>query len=92
MINLSDEYKKSLCDVEKIIESFDPKLQEKIPQQFKNFVKTCKMPGYDSKYNPDLPPQYQQLSKTTASILAVIYYNYFCTTEEEKNLFVSSFK
>lgn len=92
MEHLSDEYKIALCDIEEIINSLDQNLQNKIPQQFKEFVRECKMPNCKSTFNPQIPIQQQKLSKQTASILAIIQYNYLCTTEEEKTNFLNLFK
>lgn len=92
MENLSEDYRMALCDLEKIIESFEPELQAKIPQEFKNFVKDCKMPNYQSTYNSNVPPHAQKLNKTTASLLAIVYYNYLCYTKEEKDAFLNLFK
>lgn len=80
------EYKKALAEVNLILENTEEEIKDKIPEGFKKFIKE----NMDEKHQIELQAnndlREQNIMQETKEILALIYRDYICSTEERKEL------
>lgn len=76
--------KKAYAEVEQILSYMDSKYTDKIPNKLKNFFSTEKLEGYIPTIEPKVPLNEQKLERKTLALLAMLNYNYWCETTEEK--------
>ncbi len=62
---------------------------EKIPPKFINYLKSHADPNYVCQFDYTKPLNELKLHPETKGLLALICLNYWCTTEEEKKLFLA---
>lgn len=84
-------YKEALSEVDDIFNHLDINLLNRIPDIFREFVKTNKSETYIPTFNhnnklADLP-----LKKETRRIISLVYFNYICD-ENEKKLYAKKLK
>lgn len=76
----------ALSEVDVIIEMMPSEESMKIPNAFKNFVKTRKSQNYIPSIKNDIPLYQQELKKDTKTICSLIYRSYLCSKEEKAKL------
>lgn len=76
----------ALSEVDAIIEMMPSEESMKIPNAFKNFVKTRKAQNYMPSIKKDIPLYKQELKKETKTICSLIYRSYLCSKEEKAKL------
>lgn len=84
---MTDTYKATLCDIDLILEELDEKTRNKIPVKMRNFIHENKSQNYISDINVKIPLENQKLRNETKAFLAMLYWNYWCATQEEKDEF-----
>jgi len=83
---MNETYAQALTEVDEILKNISTDLIEKIPNQFKNFIKNTKSKNYKFEYNHTLELTKQNLKPQTKAILSLMYRNYWCTPEEKQKL------
>ena len=82
---MTDEYKKTLCDIDLILNEIEEEEKNKIPIKLRNIIHENKLEGYEPKINKKIPLEDQQLTEETEAFLAMLYLNYWYKDEEDKN-------
>lgn len=85
-------YQRTLSDIDLILNEIDEETRNKIPNKLQKFIKENKLENYVSEINVKLPLEEQKLSRDTKAFLAMLYLNYWCTTNEEKEEFQKQLK
>lgn len=80
----TNEFSKGLTEVEYILKHTDEKLTQNIPQSFFQFINENKDKEYELTINGDIPLENQDIREDTKNLMAFIYRNYFCNSEEKK--------
>lgn len=80
----TNEFSKALVEVEYILKHTDEKLTQNIPQSFFQFINENKDKEYKLTINGDIPLENQDIREDTKNLMAFIYRNYFCNSEEKK--------
>lgn len=86
---MTDTYRITLCDIDLILSELDEDTRNKIPTKMRNFIHENKSQNYISDINVKIPLENQKLRKETKAFLAMLYLNYWCVTQEEKEEFKS---
>ena len=55
-----------------------------IPIKLYNFIKENKSIEYNPNYDSNIPLAKQNISKNATAFICMLHYNYWCTSEEEK--------
>ena len=80
----NNEFYDSLSEVDAILEHM--KITSVFPEKFIEFIKENKNYNYHFKYDTTVSLANQNITKTTKQILAILYSEYFCTTEQKEEL------
>ena len=64
------EFKKTLSDIDVILNEMDDELTNKVPEEFRRVIHNQKLDGYTPQIRTDIPIEEQQLSQETKSFLA----------------------
>ena len=56
----------------------------KLPNKLFNLIKSERLETYNPQYNLDLPLEEQNVREETIDVIALLYFNYWCDSEEEK--------
>ena len=67
-----------------IINSMGTVYINSIPKKLYNLIKENRDKTYSPIYNISIPLSEQNISKKTAAFICMLHYNYWCTSEEEK--------
>lgn len=81
---MTNEYKRTLCDIDIIINELEDKEKNMIPSKLRKIIHDNKLESYESEIRIDIPLEQQQLHPDTQSFLAMLYLNYWCQDENEK--------
>lgn len=81
-----EKYAIGLSEVDELFNYLDEEYLNKIPNNFRTFIKEHKNTTYIPSFNPDIPINEQKLHKETNIIISIIYLNYFCNKEEKERL------
>ena len=80
----NNEFYDALSEVDAILEHM--KITSVFPEKFIEFIKENKNDNYHFKYDTTVSLTKQNITKTTKQILAILYSEYFCTTEQKEEL------
>lgn len=86
---MTDEYRKTLCDIDLIINELNEEEKNKIPMKLRKLIHENKLESYQSNINTSIPLEDQQLNSTAKAFLAMLYINYWCKDENEKKELIS---
>ena len=78
------EYRKTLNDVDLILNELTENETNRIPKKLRKFISDNKLKDYESNIRTDKPLEEQQLTSSTQAFLAMLYLNYWCANDEEK--------
>ena len=81
---MSDEQRQAYTEVVTILQYMNPKQREKIPKKLMDFFIDNMADGYTFELNTQIPLKKHKLSSRTLSLLAMLNFNYWCETQEEK--------
>ena len=76
----------ALSEVDVIIAMMPSEESIKIPNAFKNFIKTRKSQNYIPNIKNDIPLYQQELKKDTKTMCSLIYRSYLCSKDEKARL------
>ena len=88
---VTNEYKKTLCDIDLIINELNESERNKIPKKFRKLIHEYKLENYQSDIDINIPLEKQNLDENTKSFLAMLYINYWCKDEAEKQELIDKF-
>ena len=84
---MTNSYQRTLCDIDLILSQVDERTKNKIPVKLQKFIHENKLDNYTSKINIEVPLEEQELHRETKAFLAMLYLNYWCESQEEKEQF-----
>ena len=84
MKKLSKDWKIAFSECDFLISIMDDNLKNRIPENFKVFIKSNKLQGYLPEIDDKLSIENQNFTKETNAVMAVIYLKYLCDSEEER--------
>ena len=76
----------ALAEVDMIIQMMPKEENSKIPNGFKNFIKSRKSNDYIPNIKEDIPLYQQDLKKDTKTICSLIYRSYLCSKDRKMEL------
>ena len=76
------------AEVDEILNLLEKEYRERVPEKIRNFFKEEKMPDYNPKIEIGKPLIEQNLKRETMVLLAILNINYWCDSEEEKQMFI----
>ena len=81
---MKDDVLKAYAEVDEILYLLDKKYLERVPLKIRNFFKKFKLKDNNPNINIEVPLNEQCLQRKTFVFLAILYLNYWCNSEEEK--------
>ncbi len=85
-VKISSEQSYAYAELLEILSFTHISLIEKIPQKLLSLFKDNASSTYEYHLNKHIPLEEQEISKETATLLTLISLNYWCSTEEKKEL------
>ena len=82
---------KAYSEVDSILEEMDKTNVEKIPIKLRKMFKEEKDAEYQKKIDINAKIQRKELEPKTLTILAMLYLNYWCESEEERNSLIKQY-
>ena len=70
------------AEMDYILKYVPADMNVKVPQRIKNLISTRKDPNYVVRIDNRVPLHQQNLLKTTKSLIALLYYNYWCVDQQ----------
>ena len=83
-IQIKQEQAYAYAELLEILSYTDTTLVQKIPTKLMDIFQTYALPNYEKHISVDLPLEKQNVSKKTASLIALLSLNYWYETDEEK--------
>lgn len=83
---MTAEYKKSLTELNTILNYMNAEYLKKIPNKLINFIRTNMDNDYIPMINRNVPIHKQNLSKDTKVLLSLIYRSYWCDKDKKEAL------
>ena len=80
------EYKRSLTELNSILNYMNVEHIKKIPAKFIDFINKNMDKDYIPNIDKNVPIHQQELKKDTKVLLSLIYRNYWCDNETKENL------
>ncbi len=76
------------AEVDEILNLLEKEYRERVPEKIRSFFKEEKMPDYNPKIEIGKLLTEQNLKRETMVLLAILNINYWCDSEEEKQMFI----
>ena len=93
---MTNEFRRTLCDIDIILNILPDEDKNKIPSKLRNFIFENRLENYESTIDIKVPIEEQEIHPDTQTFLGMLYLNYWCKDEEEKrelkNLFAENEK
>ena len=93
---MTNEFRRTLCDIDIILNILPDEDKNKIPSKLRNFIFENRLENYESTIDIEIPIEEQEIHPDTQTFLGMLYLNYWCKDEEEKrelkNLFAENEK
>ena len=84
-VEIKQDQAYAYAELLEILSYTDIALVNKIPNKLMNIFKSYALPNYEKHINVQIPLEEQDISKKTASLIALLSLNYWCESEEEKS-------
>ena len=84
-MNISLTTKQAYSEVDEYIELLTERERNKVPEELRTIFKEEKDSNYFKGINPNIPIKDQDLKSATLAIIALLYLNYWCIDNNEKN-------
>lgn len=81
---MRNETEMAYAEVDAILDMMDEEHLKKVPDNIRLFFKVEKARGYKPEINPKETLENQKLLRKTTVLLTILYLNYWCESEEEK--------
>lgn len=75
-------------EIYEILNLMEDEDKERVPQEVRDFFEEQRMKEYKPKIRTDIPLTEQNLRRETVVLLTILVINYWCDSEEEKQLFI----
>ena len=93
---MTNEFRRTLCDIDIILNILPDEEKNKIPSKLRNFIFENRLENYESTIDIEVPIEEQEIHPDTQTFLGMLYLQYWCKDEEEKrelkNLFAENEK
>ena len=89
---MQEKYKIALTEVKEVLNNTEKEVLKKIPIRFMNFIENNMSKNIKVLINNDVGILEQDISNEAKAIVALIYRDYVCTTEERATLIESERK
>ncbi|MBO5141415.1 MAG: hypothetical protein J6C46_00160 [Clostridia bacterium] len=89
---LSLNTRQAYSEVDEFLELLDEEFKNKVPENFRKFLKNEKDRNYKKNINPKLPIVEQNLKREALAIIAFINLQYWCEDEKEKHELIKIYK
>lgn len=77
--------KEIYSEVYEILNLMGDRFINKLPNKLFDLIKNERLETYNPKYDLELPLEEQRIKEETIDIIALLYLNYWCESEDEKN-------
>ena len=81
---MDNKTKEIYSEVYEILTLMGDTFISKLPNKLFELIKKQRLDSYNPKYNLQLPLEEQNIKEETIDIIALLYLNYWCESEEEK--------
>ena len=75
-------------EIYEILNLMEDEDKERVPQEVRDFFEEQRMKEYKPNIRTDIPLTEQNLKRETVVLLTILVINYWCDSEEEKQLFI----
>ncbi len=89
---MTKNFQRTLSDIDFILSNINEDMKNKLPIELRNIIHENKLNGYDSKIDSNIPIEEQRLHPDTVDFLSMLYLNYWCDNEDEKELLKQKFE
>ena len=76
------------AEIDEILNLLEDEYRESVPEKVRDFFREERMPNYTPKIEIEKPLTEQKLKRETMVLLAILYINYWCDNDEEKQRFI----
>jgi hypothetical protein len=84
--------RQAYAEVDEVLKYLPKSYVEKVPIKFRKLFSECKLQDYDVKIYPDKSLEAQKFVRETVILLAILKYNFWCESDEEKKRVGEIFK
>ena len=88
---MENSLRKSYSEVYEILRLMDAEYLDKIPYKVKELIKNERDKEFEPHIAIDIPLEKQGLQRDTLTIIAILYLNYWCESEQEKKELIKLF-
>lgn len=81
---MTNELRRTFCDIDIILNALPEEDRNKVPMKLRKFIMENKLEGYESEIRIDVPIEQQEIHPDTQAFIGMLYLNYWCKDEEEK--------
>ena len=81
-----EQTKQAYAEIDEFIKLLNEEERSRIPQKIIDYFRTEKDQNYHKEINVDVPIDKQNLKEETLALIAVLYLDYICDDENEKDL------
>ncbi len=89
---MEDNLKNAYSEICEILNAMEDEYVDKVPKKVIEIFKSEKNTEYEKKIDVNIPLEKQGLQQQTLTILAILYLNYWCENEQEKNELIKRFE
>lgn len=91
-MNFADTDVKAFSEVKCILDYLPINYKEKVPKKLLDLINSLYDESYKIDINPNIELKKQNFSEDTKNFIAVLKYNYWCKSDEEKENLAKMFK
>lgn len=81
---MTNELRRTFCDIDIILNALPEEDRNKVPNKLIKFISENKLEDYESGIRSDIPIEEQELHPDTQTFIGMLYLNYWCKDEEER--------
>ena len=83
---MDEKTKEIYSEVYSILNMLDKSYITRLPEKLYMMIQKEKSNKYNPQYDPNIDLSEQNIKKETLSIIALFHLNYWCNSQEEKNI------
>ena len=88
---MENNLRKAYSEIYEILNLMEKEYIDKVPNKLKELFLNEKDDNFKPNINIEIPLENQSLQKDTLTILAILYLNYWCESEQEKQELIKHF-
>ncbi len=81
---MANELRRTFCDIDIILNALPEEDRNKVPMKLRKFISENKLENYESEIRIDVPIEEQDIHPDTQAFIGMLYLNYWCKDENEK--------